>query len=252
MTKSGAVPQLLMRHEQEVEKVEACLNGAECRSSEPLRILEAGCGRRWDLRNLSFPYCLIGIDLDKEALRLRKEVAHDLDVAIHGDLTVAEFPNEQFDVVYSSYVLEHLTGAETVLDRFTSWLRDGGQLVIRIPDGHSAYGTITRLSPHWFHVFYYRWILGNKNAGKPGYPPYRTIFDPVVSVEGLESYAHSRGLELVASYRTAVEIKNNFRGLMVRIAIQAVQVLSLGTRPASHCTLTYIFRKPRVGSSVAS
>lgn len=251
MTKSVTSPQLLERHGQEVEKIEACLNLIKHTVTEPLQILEAGCGRRWDLRNLAFPYCLTGIDLDEEALRLRKEVARDLDIAIHGDLTLAEFPNQKFDVVYSSYVLEHISGAEAVLDRFASWLRDGGNLVVRIPDGHSAYGTITRLSPHWFHVFYYRWILGNKKAGHPGYPPYQTIFDSVVSVQGLHNYAESRGLELVASYRTAVETKNNFRGRLILLAIKAVDFLSLGKRTSSHCTLTYIFRKPSPGFAVA-
>lgn len=251
MDKKSIKPQLLERHEQEVEKIEAYLNSTERLSLEPLQILEAGCGRRWDLRDLLFAYCLTGIDLDEEALRLRKEVTHDLDVAIHGDLTLENFPQEQFDVIYSSYVLEHITGAEAVLDRFVGWLRHGGDLVIRIPDGHSAYGTITRLSPHWFHVFYYRWILGNKMAGKPGYPPYQTIFEPVVSINGLESYAKNRGLELVASYRTTVETKHNFRGRLVRLAIQAVETLSFGRRTSSHCTLTYILRKPNSRLSVA-
>lgn len=83
-------------------------------------------------------------------------------------------------------------------------------------------------------------------AGKPGYPPYQTIFDPVVSVEGLENFAKNRGLELVAAFHTAVETKKNFRGLLVRLAIKAVAVVSLGSRTSSHCTLTYIIRKPNL------
>jgi SAM-dependent methyltransferase len=245
-------PNLLPRHEDEVGIIEGHLNAILKNGDATVQILEAGCGRRWDLRNLSFPFRLTGIDLDKEALRLRKEVARDLDEAIHGDLTKADFSPEQFDVVYSSYVLEHLTNAEQALDKFMLWLRKGGALVIRVPDGESAYGTITRLSPHWFHVFYYRWILGNKNAGKPGYPPYETTLEPVVSIAGLERFAKDRGLEVVARYRTAVETRNNLRGRLVRLAIKLVEWASFGRLSASHCTLTYIFRKPLSNSPTAA
>lgn len=245
-------PNLLLQHENEVAIIESHLNSIFQAGGVAAQILEAGCGRRWDLRNLSFPFRLTGIDLDKEALRLRKEVARDLDVAIHGDLTTAEFPPGQFDVVYSSYVLEHLTHAEQALDKFLFWLRDGGALVIRVPDGHSAYGTITRLSPHWFHVFYYRWILGNKNAGKPGYPPYETTLEPVVSIAGLERFVRERGLEVVGRYRTAVETRSNLRGWLVRLAIKGVELASLGRLSASHCTLTYIFRKPLSNTVLAA
>lgn len=245
-------PNLLLQHENEVEIIEGHLNAFMQGHGEAVQILEAGCGRRWDLRKLSFPYRLTGIDLDKEALRLRKEVARDLDVAIHGDLTTAEFTSGQFDIVYSSYVLEHLHNAEHALDKFLFWLSQGGALVIRVPDGQSAYGTITRLSPHWFHVFYYRSILGNKNAGKPGYPPYETTLEPVVSIAGLERFASERGLEVVARYRTAVETRNNLRGRLVRLAIKMVELASFGRLSASHCTLTYIFRKPQSDAAMAA
>lgn len=243
---------LLARHEHEVEIIEGHLNAIMRGRAETIQILEAGCGRRWDLRNLSFRFRLTGIDLDKEALRLRKEVARDLDEAIHGDLTKADFHSEQFDVVYSSYVLEHLRGAEDALAKLLVWLRQGGALVIRVPDGQSAYGTITRLSPHWFHVFYYRWILGNTNAGKPGYPPYETTLEPVVSVAGLERFARDHGLEVVARYRTAVETRNNWRGRLVRLALKTTAYASLGKRSDGHCTLTYIFKKPLSVSSRAA
>jgi hypothetical protein len=36
-------------------------------------------------------------------------------------------------------------------------------------------GVITKFTPHWFHVAVYRYWLGNKNAGKPGYAPFPTF-----------------------------------------------------------------------------
>src|SRR6185437_11416268 len=72
----------------------------------PLRILEAGCGRDWPL-HVSVPYTLTGLDLDPDALAART----DLDEAIIGDLRTAELPAHSFDVVYSAFVLEHVSGA---------------------------------------------------------------------------------------------------------------------------------------------
>ena len=233
-------------YEDEAPRIQSYLNEAYGQSEQTIDILEAGCGRFWDFRELKFPYRLTGIDLDAEALRLRKDEARDLHVAIHGDLTRAEFAPGSFDVVYSSYVLEHVSGVEPLILNFCRWLRPGGVLCVRIPDGNSAFSTITRMTPHWFHVFYYRWILGYENAGRPGCLPYPTYFDPPVSLDGMERFAHLNGLEPVRRYRTAVQRMSGSRGLAVRAAVGAVRLLSLRHRTSAHHDPTLILRKPRV------
>src|ERR1700677_5081735 len=72
-----------------------------------LSILEAGCGQRWTLDLSGIDYTLTGVDTDPVALDLRKTKARDLDVAILGDLCSVELPEASFDVVFSSFVLEH-------------------------------------------------------------------------------------------------------------------------------------------------
>lgn len=48
-------------------------------------------------------------------------------------------------------------------------------MIIIIPDPDAVRGFITRLSPHWVHILYYKYIYSwAKNAGKPGYAPYYT------------------------------------------------------------------------------
>ena len=71
---------------------------------------------------------------------MRLEISKDLDVAINGDLRNAKLPSHGFDLIYCAYVLEHIEGAAVVLRNFLEWVRPGGAIVIKIPDGNSAYG----------------------------------------------------------------------------------------------------------------
>jgi SAM-dependent methyltransferase len=136
-----------------------------------LEILEAGCGQQWDLDIGDGGYVLTGIDLDAEALRIRRDETKDLHEGIVGDLRTADFGQRTFDVIFNSYVLEHVPGAQQVLENFNRWVRPGGLIIIMIPDPYSAHGFTARMTPHWFHVLFYRLILGWRNAGKPGYGP---------------------------------------------------------------------------------
>ena len=149
---------------------------------EAIDILEAGCGQRWLLKLEGNKFNLTGIDIDKDALEIRKNVHKDLDEAIHGDLRTIAFGDRKFDVIYSAFVLEHIEGAEDVLSRMIGWLEPNGIIIIEIPDPDSVKGRVTKITPHWFHIFYYRFVLGKITAGRPGYGPYRTIYDKIVAM----------------------------------------------------------------------
>jgi SAM-dependent methyltransferase len=139
-----------------------------------LRILEAGCGTIWPLRLEGVEYQLTGVDVDRDALAVRQRTARPTDRLMHGDLRSRElFAAEEFDAIYNSFVLEHVDGAERVLDNFMYWLKPGGTLILRIPDGDSVYGFVTRMTPFWFHVLIKKYVQKLPNAGKPGYDPFR-------------------------------------------------------------------------------
>ena len=78
-----------------------------------LDVLEAGCGEnQWDLLLPGRSVRMVGIDLDAAALKHRSEVIRDLDVGIVADIRDADAADEDsFDIIYSSYVLEHVAGA---------------------------------------------------------------------------------------------------------------------------------------------
>ena len=119
-----------------------------------LQILEAGCGRKWPIRPLRRSLSVTGVDLDAKALEARKSDVKDLHEAIAGDLRSIDFRRAQFDVVYSAFVLEHVKGAEELLEKFVLWLKPGGLLILQVPDRDSVYGFFARKTPFWFHVFY--------------------------------------------------------------------------------------------------
>ncbi|HXS27037.1 MAG TPA: class I SAM-dependent methyltransferase [Steroidobacteraceae bacterium] len=209
----------------------------------PLRILEAGCGRHWGL-DLSIPYSLTGIDLDRDALAART----DLDQAIVGDLTKAEFPPGSFDVIYCAFVLEHVKGAEQVLERFLRWLAPGGLLVIKVPDRDSAYGFLARVTPFWVHVLTYRWLLGYPEAATPGHGPYPTEYDAVISERGLARFCAAHGLGEPQVGRLC-----SYAGRrLVTAGAFLIHALSAGRLAWRHNNLLLVARARRVDKSGAS
>jgi SAM-dependent methyltransferase len=211
---------------------------------EPLRILEAGCGNRWPLK-LTVPYTLTAVDIDANALEIRKAKMRDLDQVFVGDLRTADLvPEGQFDVIYNSFVLEHVQGAEQVLDNFFRWLKPGGLLVVRFPDRNSVYGFLTRITPFWSHVLLKRYVYGSKTAGKPGFDPYPTVYDRVVSRQGMHEYCRRNGHGIkdetgYANYLPRKAPLNTLSRLLVRI----VSLLSMGRLDWRHNNLTFVIQK---------
>lgn len=169
----------------------------QAKPGQVLHILEAGCGREWyfDLGNI--PHEVTGVDTDAEALRSRVDIQKDLTYAVLGDLRTLTFAPGSFDVIYSSFVLEHVSGAETVLKNFVRWLKPGGVLIVRVPDLSSVQSFVARRLPHRLAVFYYRYGRGFKNAGMPGFAPYPIFYDEVIGNSGLRSFCTAHGLEIL-------------------------------------------------------
>jgi hypothetical protein len=76
-------------------------------------------------------------------------------------------------------------------------------ILIGAPNPRSLSGVVTRYSPHWFHVWFYRHVRGDANAGLPGCPPFPTHFHPLVTLSNLEAFADRHGLQVI--YRKQYE-----------------------------------------------
>jgi SAM-dependent methyltransferase len=218
--------------------------------ARPLQILEAGCGARWPIDLSGVDYVLTGVDSNREALESRRNAAGDLHEVIHGDLHDVSLGRDRYDIIYSSFVLEHVRGAEAILDRFTGWLRPGGLLILRIPDRDSVHGLVSRLTPFWFHVLYKKYVARDVTVGKPGGGPFPTYHERVVSMNGMREYCRARGLLILEERGQAYSLGTWRTGRLVeRLATRVLAGLSFGWLASRHNNLTYVVEKPLTGSA---
>jgi SAM-dependent methyltransferase len=209
-----------------------------------LDILEAGCGNRWPLELGKLDVRLTGVDIDKRGLDLRQANEGDLDRAIHADLCTVDLEPEQFDVIYCSYVLEHVAGAERALENFLRWLKPGGYVLLKFPDRNSVFGLCTRLMPFRLHVLYKKYIYRLPHAGEPGYGPFPTVYDEIVSRRGIHAFCDRHGIEICAEYCTNFYMRR-LGGLrpFVRALVKGVELISFRRFSGDYNNLVYILRK---------
>jgi SAM-dependent methyltransferase len=139
------------------------------------------------------------VDIDEDQIRNN----HYAQQTILGDIQTHRFKPETFDLVICYNVIEHLADVEAALKGFCEALRPGGLILIGAPNPASLSGVVTRYSPHWFHVWFYRHVRGDSKAGLPGQAPFPTFFHPLVSLPRLEAFASDHGLQVV--YRKEYE-----------------------------------------------
>lgn len=234
---------MLDSHKQEFQLIEKYIKDLFDGESE-LRILEAGCGQKWPLDLNGIKYKLTGIDLDEEALKIRKNNRKDLDETIVADLQHFDLGNRKFDVIYNSFVLEHVENAELVLENLHGLLKSGGLLILRLPDRNTVFGFVTRTTPFWLHIAYGKYLKGQKNAGKPGFAPYPTYYNNIVSRDGIREFCESHNLIINEEYGYCGYLrKKNITVPLIRTFAIIVSIFSIGKLPWRHNNLTYILRK---------
>lgn len=162
-------------------------------AGKDIRIYEAGGGSASFIQPNILNVGQVTV-LDIDAIQLQKN--DYADKKFLGDVQTYAFPPNSFDLIVCYNVIEHLETPDRAIALFFQALIPGGLLFIGAPNPNSFSGFITRLTPHWFHVWYYKFILGNKLAGQPGNVPFRTIYHPVVSPKALIKYCQALGFRV--------------------------------------------------------
>lgn len=218
-------------------------------ANDKLRVLEAGCGRQWALKVDPDACVITGVDNDPTALQARVEEYGDIHQPIEGDVQDPEIVEKgAFDLVYSAFVLEHLPDAEAAAHSWIDWLDDHGTLVLIVPDASSVYGFLSSHTPHWFHVWFYRRILGRALAGTPGHAPYPVSYSRLLTVGGLSRFAEEHGLEMdymcaIGNMRPDVTSADKLKNRMLRLAKQALHLVSGGRLMWRHDNLAAVMKK---------
>ena len=172
----------------------------------------------------------------QDALRIRQQEKRDLDGTVLGDLRTVSFARNSFDIIYSAYVLEHVPQTERVLLNFLDWIKPGGLIILKFPDRDSVYGFITRLTPHWVHILYKRYLAGKPHAGRPGFGPYPTVHEPIIGRARFEAFAREHGLtaEEAYGYGTLPRFQ--------RFGTRLFAALSFGRLTPEYYNLVYVLR----------
>lgn len=139
------------------------------------------------------------VDIDEDQLRNNSYAQH----TIRGDIQTHRFAPNSFDLVTCYNVIEHLPDVEATLRGFFQALKPGGLVLIAAPNPNSLSGFVTKYTPHWFHVWFYRNVRGEKTAGLPGEAPFPTCFHPLVTPADLVAFAEEHGVETI--YRREYE-----------------------------------------------
>jgi SAM-dependent methyltransferase len=185
------------------------------------------------------------VDIDEEQIR-NNDYAQE---TILGDIQTHRFAPDSFDLVICYNVIEHLPDVEAALVGFCEALKQGGLILIGAPNPKSLSGIVTKYSPHWFHVWFYRTVRGEKQAGQPGHPPFPTFFHPLVTLANLKAFAGSHGLQFI--YRKEYESprfpemrlrKPLFAALLDAVAV-ALNFLLPGKADVRHGDYHVILRK---------
>ncbi|MEN3350288.1 MAG: hypothetical protein V7632_3923 [Bradyrhizobium sp.] len=166
----------------------------------PLAVYEAGGGSTsyLPLKVLRRAHVTV-VDIDEDQIRNNAYAQEP----ILGDIQTYRFAPERFDLIICYNVIEHVPDVEAVLSGFCESLKRNGLLLIGAPNPKSLSGIVTKYSPHWFHVFFYRYVRGEKKAGLPGEAPFPTHFHPLVTPARLEAFATRHGLQVI--YRKKYE-----------------------------------------------
>jgi SAM-dependent methyltransferase len=185
-------------HETAFRVVQQLVDGTLVAEANP-RVLDAGCG--YTLPTELPPHArLVGLDISPEALAKHER----LDEAIVGDIETYPVPDDEFDVILCWTVLEHLEHPRSAFENLARAVKPGGLLVIGVPNVWSLKGIVTHLTPYRFHVWLYRHLLGQPEAGTPGFGPYPTHLRRDISPRALGELGRASNLDCVyaVSYRT--------------------------------------------------
>ncbi len=174
-----------------VENIQKILDNVVEKKQE-VKILEAGCGLTSALK-FDKKVHLTGIDISANQLQRNT----NLQKSILGDIQYYEYIPSSFDVIICWDVLEHLLHPELALRKFVSAIKKDGLIILSLPNVNSIKGFITKYTPFYFHLWYYKNMLGRSISGNNAVGPFKTYLKRNISPNAIKQFAFKNGLQIV-------------------------------------------------------
>lgn len=122
--------------------------------------------------------------------------------------------------------------------------------ILAAPNLYSLKGLVTKYTPHWFHLFVYKFVYGNPNAGKPGVGPFPTFLKREIAPGELRRFMAQNGLqdEFMQLYESAMVrgLKSKSRvlhALHASLLFFLTRCLSFGRYDGSKTDFRLLYRK---------
>lgn len=213
---------------------------------EPIAVLEAGCGSTGHI-DLGDKLRLTGIDISENQLRRNAQ----LDERILGDIQSYRWPAPRFDAVVCWDVLEHLPRPAAALDNLFDAVKPGGIVVLAFPNLYSLKGLVTKLTPYFVHVWFYR-LMGDHRPMEE-FDQFPTYLRPSMGPTPVRRHGQEKGFSVVyfrlyegpvqAALRRRSRVADGFFGALG----VASRALTLGRLDMNLSDCMLVFRKPAPG-----
>jgi SAM-dependent methyltransferase len=214
-------------------------------SGRNVRLLEAGCGSTSKVR-LSSNVSVTGIDISPLQLARNESLSE----RILGDLQTYEFPDRCFDIIVCWDVLEHLEKPQLALESFFRAIKPGGLIILAYPNLYSLKGITTKITPHIFHIWYYRHLLHRPDAGTSDTAPFVTFLRLSATYPAIRRMAKAkRCQEILFGLRESLSmqyVRKNFQAfnLAMKAASVSSRALTLGKLDLIHSDCVQVFEAP--------
>ncbi len=212
----------------------------------PIAVLEAGCGSTRHI-DLGDRQRLTGIDISENQLRRNAQ----LDERILGDIQTYHFPAPCFDAVVCWDVLEHLPRPAAALDNLFDAVKPGGIVVLAFPNRCSFKGWVTKLTPYFVHVWFYR-LMGDRRPMEE-FDQFPTYLRPSMAPLPVQRHGEKKGLSVVyfrlyeGPVQAALRRRSRFADRFFGALGVASRWLSLGRLDMNLSDCMLVFRKPAPG-----
>lgn len=213
---------------------------------ENIRVLEAGCGSTSHI-HLPANAHLTGIDISERQL----EKNTNLSEAVLDDLQSHQWPADNFDLILCWDVLEHLPKPSEAISRMIESIRPGGLIVIALPNLYSLKGLATRFTPWWFHVLFYRYIIGDKRNSEE-WDQFPTYLRTECAPQNIIKQGKKANLEVLhyKLYEGPVQVYMRHRSWFYNWGFAAISIvsrlLSLGQIDLTHSDCMLVLRRPEI------